>query len=106
CARAEGALSKQVAGKEGCESPEADGWGASAKGAQPRVAARPSAVSPCFAPMSSRAATPHCIAPTPGNGLCLSGGVGLRHSHHVSEPPSRGALSCRVIPLSEDAPFV
>src|SRR5262249_54778371 len=39
------------AGKEGCESPEADGWGASAKGAQPRVAARPSAVSRCFAPM-------------------------------------------------------
>src|SRR5262249_6682373 len=32
-------VSTSHAGKEGCESPEADGWGASAKGAQPRVAA-------------------------------------------------------------------
>src|SRR5262247_495429 len=62
-------VSTSHADKEGCKSPEADGWGASAKGAQPRVAARPSAVSRCFAPMSSRAATLHCIAPTSENGL-------------------------------------
>src|SRR5262249_61323585 len=30
-------VSTSHAGKGGCESPEADGWGASAKGAQPRV---------------------------------------------------------------------
>ena len=42
------ALSKQVAGKEDCESHEANGRGASAKGAQPWVAARPSPVSRGF----------------------------------------------------------
>jgi hypothetical protein len=43
--RAEGALSDQVAGEDNCASYDADGRSASAKGAQPRLTARPSPVS-------------------------------------------------------------
>ena len=42
------ALSKQVAGKEDCESHEANGSGRFGKRRQPRVAARPSPVSRGF----------------------------------------------------------
>jgi hypothetical protein len=53
CTRPDDAGRFRAAGTKNCESHEADGWGASAKGAQPRVVARPSPVSRGFKSSSS-----------------------------------------------------